>query len=72
MEHVGAQTQPARKKYFFFDIDGTLTTENPGGIVPKSTIRTLESVACQGTLCLHCHWTQPSQGFGVYQGARVR
>lgn len=48
MEHVGAQTQPARKKYFFFDIDGTLTTENPGGIVPKSTIRTLEALRAKG------------------------
>lgn len=71
MEHVGAQTQPARKKYFFFDIDGTLTTENPGGIVPKSTIRTLEALRAKDT-CLHRHWAQPSQGFGIYQGARVR
>lgn len=48
MEHVGAQAQTQRKKYFFFDIDGTLTTQNPGGIVPESTIRTLDALREKG------------------------
>lgn len=37
-----------RKKYFFFDIDGTLTTCNPGGIVPESTRRTLAELRRRG------------------------
>ena len=27
------------KKFFFFDIDGTLTNDNPGGIVLPSTLK---------------------------------
>lgn len=36
------------KKYFFFDIDGTLTTKNPGGIVPPSTLEALHKLRQNG------------------------
>jgi hypothetical protein len=32
------------KKYIFFDIDGTLTNHNPGGIILPSTLETLEKL----------------------------
>lgn len=35
-------------KYFFFDIDGTLTTKNPGGIILPSTLKTLEKLRENG------------------------
>ena len=37
-----------RKKYFFFDIDGTLTNANPGGIILPSTLRTLAKLRENG------------------------
>lgn len=37
-----------RKKYLFFDIDGTLTTVNPGGIIPTSTLNTIEKLKNNG------------------------
>lgn len=37
-----------RKKYIFFDIDGTLTNANPGGIVLESTKRTLKKLKENG------------------------
>ncbi len=36
------------KKYIFFDIDGTLTNHNPGGIILPSTHRTLEKLKAKG------------------------
>lgn len=36
------------KKYFFFDIDGTLTTENPGGIILPSTMEAIEKLKENG------------------------
>lgn len=36
------------KKYFFFDIDGTLTTQNPGGTILPSTLKTLEKLKENG------------------------
>ncbi|TQQ84225.1 HAD-IIB family hydrolase [Peptacetobacter hominis] len=36
------------KKYFFFDIDGTLTTGFPAHIVPESTKRTLKALEEKG------------------------
>lgn len=36
------------KKYIFFDIDGTLTNDNPGGIVLHSTLKTLEKLRKNG------------------------
>jgi len=36
------------KKYFFFDIDGTLTTKNPGGDVLPSTYATLDKLRAKG------------------------
>lgn len=36
------------KKYFFFDIDGTLTTQNPGGIILPSTLKTIEKLKEKG------------------------
>lgn len=36
------------KKYIFFDIDGTLTNHNPGGIVLPSTYKTLEKLKQNG------------------------
>lgn len=36
------------RKYFFFDIDGTLTDENPGGKVLESTYRTLDKLREKG------------------------
>lgn len=36
------------KKYIFFDIDGTLTNHNPGGIILPSTYRTLEKLKENG------------------------
>lgn len=36
------------KKYIFFDIDGTLTNANPGGIVLPSTYKTLEKLKANG------------------------
>lgn len=36
------------KKYFFFDIDGTLTNDNPGGIILPSTLRTLRKLEENG------------------------
>ena len=32
------------RKYFFFDIDGTLTNSNPGGIILPSTFETLDNL----------------------------
>ena len=32
------------RKYFFFDIDGTLTNSNPGGIILPSTFETLDKL----------------------------
>lgn len=37
-----------RKKYFFFDIDGTLTTKNPGGVIPESTHMALRQLKQKG------------------------
>ncbi len=37
-----------KKKYLFFDIDGTLTTVNPGGIIPKSTLNTIKKLKENG------------------------
>ena len=39
------------KKYFFFDVDGTLTTQNPGGTILPSTLKTLEKLTDKKT-CL--------------------
>lgn len=36
------------KKYMFFDIDGTLTNDNPGGIIEESTFRTLDKLRENG------------------------
>lgn len=36
------------KKYLFFDIDGTLTTHNPGGIIPDSTLKALDLLRKNG------------------------
>ena len=36
------------KKYLFFDIDGTLTTNNPGGIIPDSTLKALDMLRKNG------------------------
>ena len=36
------------KKYFFFDIDGTLTTKNPGGIILPSTMEAIEKLKENG------------------------
>lgn len=36
------------KKYIFFDIDGTLTNQNPGGIVLESTKKTLQKLRDNG------------------------
>lgn len=36
------------KKYIFFDIDGTLTDQNPGGKILESTFRTLEQLRKNG------------------------
>ena len=36
------------KKYFFFDIDGTLTTKNPGGEVLPSTLNTIKQLKENG------------------------
>lgn len=36
------------KKYIFFDIDGTLTNHNPGGIILPSTHKTLEKLKQNG------------------------
>ena len=35
-------------KYFFFDIDGTLTNSNPGGIILPSTYKTLDKLRANG------------------------
>lgn len=37
-----------RKKYLFFDIDGTLTTANPSGIIPNSTLNTIKKLKENG------------------------
>ena len=37
-----------KKKYLFFDIDGTLTTVNPGGIIPESTLNTIKKLEKNG------------------------
>lgn len=36
------------KKFIFFDIDGTLTNDNPGGIILPSTLRTLRKLEENG------------------------
>ena len=36
------------KKYFFFDIDGTLTNQNPGGEILPSTFKTLDDLRAKG------------------------
>ena len=36
------------RKYFFFDIDGTLTNSNPGGIILPSTFETLDKLRKNG------------------------
>lgn len=36
------------KKYFFFDIDGTLTNSNPGGVILPSTFKTLDKLRANG------------------------
>lgn len=36
------------KKYIFFDVDGTLTDRNPGGVVPRSTHEALEQLKKNG------------------------
>lgn len=36
------------KKYFFFDIDGTLTDRNPGGEIPASTHEALRKLKANG------------------------
>ena len=36
------------KKYIFFDIDGTLTNANPGGIILPSTLKTLRKLEDNG------------------------
>ena len=37
-----------RKKYFFFDIDGTLTNANPGGIILPLTFATIQKLEENG------------------------
>lgn len=37
-----------QKKYFFFDIDGTLTNANPGGVILPSTFKTLDALRQNG------------------------
>ncbi len=37
-----------KKKYMFFDIDGTLTNDNPGGIILPSTLRTIKQLQEKG------------------------
>ena len=39
-----------QKKYFFFDIDGTLTNDNPGGIILPSTLTTIRKLEENGIL----------------------
>ena len=36
------------RKYIFFDIDGTLTDDNPGGKILESTYRTLDQLKANG------------------------
>ena len=35
-------------KYFFFDIDGTLTNQNSNGVILDSTFKTLEKLKANG------------------------
>lgn len=37
-----------KKKYFFFDIDGTLAIGNPGRYIPESTKRTIQKLKEEG------------------------
>ena len=36
------------KKYMFFDVDGTLTNDNPGGIITQNTLDTLQKLKDNG------------------------
>lgn len=40
-----------RKRYFFFDIDGTLAVGNPGRYIPKSAKDAIEKLESQGHFC---------------------
>lgn len=44
----GILTMHTQRKFFFFDIDGTLTNKNPGGDILPSTIKTLEKLKENG------------------------
>ena len=39
------------RKYIFFDIDGTLLDDNPGGKILESTYRTLDKLKA---FCCYC------------------
>ena len=40
-----------KKKYFFFDIDGTLAVGNPGKYIPESAKAAIEKLESQGHFC---------------------
>ena len=42
------------KKYMFFDVDGTLTNDNPGGIITQNTLDTLQKLKDNGNFVAHC------------------
>lgn len=42
------------RKYIFFDIDGTLLDDNPGGKILESTYRTLDKLKENGHFVAYC------------------
>lgn len=42
------------RKYIFFDIDGTLLDDNPGGKILESTYRTLDKLKRKWAFCCYC------------------
>lgn len=52
------------RKYFFFDIDGTLTNSNPGGIILPSTFETLDKLRKNGHFVCNCDRKSALDGNG--------
>ncbi len=61
-----------KRKFFFFDIDGTLAVGTPGNqYVPESTKIAISKLKRGWSFCCYCYWKELCDGSRTYERTRV-